>query len=58
MTPSDIEVLKNSLIDLQIATDDATADLEKAAARVIRLNVRLDVAKERLDAILAERRDG
>ena len=57
MTPSDIEVLKNSLIDLQIALDDAEADHEKAAARVIQLRVQLDVAQERLDAVPG-RRDG
>ena len=37
---------------------DATADHEKAAARVIRLMEQLDVAKERLDATPAEPGDG
>ena len=50
MTPSELEVLRNTAIDLQIALDDAEADHEKAAARVIQLRVQLDVAQERLDA--------
>ena len=57
MTPSELEVLRNTAIDLQIALDDAEADHEKAAARVIQLRVQLDVAQERLDAVPG-RRDG
>ena len=54
----EILALENQVFDLEIALADAKADHELAGHLTLGLVVRLDVARERLDATLAERRNG
>ncbi len=55
MTPSDIQVLENNVVDLQIALDDVNRELEQVSKRAIRIMLQLDIAKQKLNAAQAER---
>ena len=54
----EVQVLEDSVIDLQIALDDDAAEQERVSRRRFRHMVQWDAARERLDAALGERRDG